>query len=103
MRPAALFRPGDSFFGASDHAYRDLDVPGTCVTWLPGADVTLLKEVPQQREGRSTTLNAELPAFEVTGPPGGPLVAVLGGKSDLVVRAGAGLFYNRVQGNYDYY
>jgi homoserine O-acetyltransferase len=81
MRPAALFRPGDSFFRASDHAYRDLDVPGTCVTWLPGADVTLLKEVPQQREGRSTTLNAELPAFEVTGPPGGPLVAVLGGIS----------------------
>jgi hypothetical protein len=27
----------------------------------------------------------------------------VGGKSDLVVRAGAGLFYNRVQGNYDYY
>ncbi len=25
------------------------------------------------------------------------------GKGDLVVRAGAGLFYNRVQGNYDYY
>jgi hypothetical protein len=27
----------------------------------------------------------------------------VGGKSDLVVRAGAGIFYNRVQGNYDYY
>lgn len=27
----------------------------------------------------------------------------IGGKGDLVVRAGAGLFYNRVQGNYDYY
>ncbi|HEV8430168.1 MAG TPA: carboxypeptidase regulatory-like domain-containing protein [Pyrinomonadaceae bacterium] len=27
----------------------------------------------------------------------------VGGKGDLVVRAGAGLFYNRVQGNYDYY
>ena len=27
----------------------------------------------------------------------------VGGKSDLVVRAGGGLFYNRVQGNYDYY
>jgi hypothetical protein len=27
----------------------------------------------------------------------------VGGKGDLVVRLGAGLFYNRVQGNYDYY
>ncbi len=27
----------------------------------------------------------------------------VGGKGDFVVRAGAGLFYNRVQGNYDYY
>lgn len=27
----------------------------------------------------------------------------VGGRGDLVVRAGAGLFYNRVQGNYDYY
>jgi hypothetical protein len=27
----------------------------------------------------------------------------VGGKGDLVVRAGAGMFYNRVQGNYDYY
>lgn len=27
----------------------------------------------------------------------------VGGKGDLVVRAGAGIFYNRVQGNYDYY
>jgi hypothetical protein len=27
----------------------------------------------------------------------------IGGKGDLVVRAGAGMFYNRVQGNYDYY
>ena len=27
----------------------------------------------------------------------------VGGKADFVVRAGAGLFYNRVQGNYDYY
>lgn len=27
----------------------------------------------------------------------------VGGKGDLVVRAGAGLFYNRVQGNYEYY
>ena len=27
----------------------------------------------------------------------------VGGKGDMVVRAGAGLFYNRVQGNYDYY
>jgi len=27
----------------------------------------------------------------------------VGGKGDLVFRAGAGLFYNRVQGNYDYY
>lgn len=27
----------------------------------------------------------------------------IGGKGDLVVRAGAGVFYNRVQGNYDYY
>jgi hypothetical protein len=27
----------------------------------------------------------------------------IGGKGDWVVRAGAGLFYNRVQGNYDYY
>ncbi|MFL6332562.1 MAG: carboxypeptidase regulatory-like domain-containing protein [Pyrinomonadaceae bacterium] len=27
----------------------------------------------------------------------------IGGKGDLVVRAGAGLFNNRVQGNYDYY
>ncbi len=27
----------------------------------------------------------------------------VGGKGDLVVRAGAGVFYNRVQGNYDYY
>jgi|SoiMethySBSTD1v2_1073268.scaffolds.fasta_scaffold05311_4 hypothetical protein len=27
----------------------------------------------------------------------------VGGKGDLVLRAGAGLFYNRVQGNYDYY
>jgi hypothetical protein len=27
----------------------------------------------------------------------------IGGKGDLVVRAGAGLFINRVQGNYDYY
>jgi Carboxypeptidase regulatory-like domain/TonB-dependent Receptor Plug Domain len=27
----------------------------------------------------------------------------IGGRGDLVVRAGAGLFYNRVQGNYDYY
>jgi hypothetical protein len=27
----------------------------------------------------------------------------VGGKGDLVVRAGGGLFYNRVQGNYDYY
>jgi len=27
----------------------------------------------------------------------------IGGKGDLVLRAGAGLFYNRVQGNYDYY
>ena len=27
----------------------------------------------------------------------------IGGKSDWVVRGGAGLFYNRVQGNYDYY
>ncbi|HXG68358.1 MAG TPA: carboxypeptidase regulatory-like domain-containing protein, partial [Blastocatellia bacterium] len=27
----------------------------------------------------------------------------IGGKGDLVVRAGAGLFYNRVQGNYEYY
>jgi hypothetical protein len=27
----------------------------------------------------------------------------IGGKGDLVVRGGGGLFYNRVQGNYDYY
>ena len=27
----------------------------------------------------------------------------IGGKGDWVIRAGAGLFYNRVQGNYDYY
>ena len=27
----------------------------------------------------------------------------VGGKGDLVLRAGAGLFYNHVQGNYDYY
>lgn len=27
----------------------------------------------------------------------------IGGKSDFVIRAGAGMFYNRVQGNYDYY
>lgn len=27
----------------------------------------------------------------------------VGGKGDVVVRAGAGLFYNRVQGNFDYY
>ena len=27
----------------------------------------------------------------------------IGGKGDLVIRGGAGLFYNRVQGNYDYY
>lgn len=27
----------------------------------------------------------------------------IGGKGDLVIRAGSGLFYNRVQGNYDYY
>jgi hypothetical protein len=27
----------------------------------------------------------------------------VGGKGDLVLRAGPGLFYNRVQGNYDYY
>jgi hypothetical protein len=27
----------------------------------------------------------------------------VGSKGDLVVRAGAGIFYNRVQGNYDYY
>lgn len=27
----------------------------------------------------------------------------VGGKGDLVLRAGAGLFYNRVQGNFDYY
>jgi carboxypeptidase family protein/TonB-dependent receptor-like protein len=27
----------------------------------------------------------------------------VGGKGDLVVRAGGGIFYNRVQGNYDYY
>ncbi|MBO0857710.1 MAG: TonB-dependent receptor [Chloracidobacterium sp.] len=27
----------------------------------------------------------------------------VGGKGSLVIRAGAGLFYNRVQGNYDYY
>jgi Carboxypeptidase regulatory-like domain/TonB-dependent Receptor Plug Domain len=27
----------------------------------------------------------------------------VGGKGDWVIRAGAGLFYNRVQGNYDYY
>jgi len=27
----------------------------------------------------------------------------IGGKGDLVVRAGGGLFYNRVQGNYEYY
>ncbi len=27
----------------------------------------------------------------------------IGGKGDLVIRAGAGIFYNRVQGNYDYY
>ncbi len=27
----------------------------------------------------------------------------IGGKGDLVIRAGAGVFYNRVQGNYDYY
>jgi carboxypeptidase family protein/TonB-dependent receptor-like protein len=27
----------------------------------------------------------------------------VGGKGDLVVRAGAGIFFNRVQGNYDYY
>ncbi|HEV8429760.1 MAG TPA: carboxypeptidase regulatory-like domain-containing protein [Pyrinomonadaceae bacterium] len=27
----------------------------------------------------------------------------IGGKGDLVIRAGAGMFFNRVQGNYDYY
>jgi hypothetical protein len=27
----------------------------------------------------------------------------IGGKGDLVIRAGAGLFFNRVQGNYEYY
>lgn len=27
----------------------------------------------------------------------------IGGKGDLVIRAGGGMFYNRVQGNYDYY
>jgi hypothetical protein len=27
----------------------------------------------------------------------------IGGKGDWVIRAGAGIFYNRVQGNYDYY
>jgi Carboxypeptidase regulatory-like domain/TonB-dependent Receptor Plug Domain len=27
----------------------------------------------------------------------------VGGKGDLVIRAGGGIFYNRVQGNYDYY
>jgi hypothetical protein len=27
----------------------------------------------------------------------------VGGRGDLVIRAGAGIFYNRVQGNYDYY
>ncbi|HJP94922.1 MAG TPA: carboxypeptidase regulatory-like domain-containing protein [Pyrinomonadaceae bacterium] len=27
----------------------------------------------------------------------------IGGKGDWVIRAGAGMFYNRVQGNYDYY
>jgi hypothetical protein len=27
----------------------------------------------------------------------------IGGKGDWVIRAGTGMFYNRVQGNYDYY
>src|SRR5678815_1964346 len=81
MRPAAFVARAIRFSEHQVTHTRDLDVPGTCVTWLPGVDVTLLKEVPQQREGRCTTLNAELPAFEVTGPPGGPLVAVLGGIS----------------------
>lgn len=44
-----------------------------------------------------------LPNTGVTWMPRFNVAWDIGGKGDWVIRAGAGLFYNRVQGNYDYY
>ena len=58
--------------------------------------------------GYKLALRGEIPKGVVDNPPVAWMPRLnfawdVGGKADFVVRAGAGVFYNRVQGNYDYY
>jgi hypothetical protein len=63
---------------------------------------------PSRPNGILRAATSEIPKGVLDNPPPAFMPRLnfawdVGGKGDLVVRAGAGLFYNRVQGNYDYY
>jgi hypothetical protein len=64
--------------------------------------------VKTQPNGILTAAAGQIPKGVIDNPPLAFMPRLnfawdVGGKGDLVVRAGAGIFYNRVQGNYDYY
>ena len=76
-------------------------------TYKPGAGVFLNGDITKPN-GYKLASRGEIPKGVLDNNPiqWMPRLNVawdVGGKGDLVLRAGAGLFYNRVQGNYDYY
>ncbi len=75
--------------------------------YIPGAGVFINGDETQPNgfklASRGEIPKGVLPNLPIQWMPRLNFAWDIGGKGDLVVRAGAGLFYNRVQGNYDYY
>jgi len=75
--------------------------------YIPGAGAFLNGDITRPNgyklAARDEIPKGVLPNLPIQWMPRLNVAWDVGGKGDLVVRAGAGIFYNRVQGNYDYY
>ncbi len=75
--------------------------------YIPGAGAFLNGDITKPNgyklASRGEIPKGVLPNLPIQWMPRLNVAWDVGGKGDLVLRAGAGLFYNRVQGNYDYY
>ena len=76
-------------------------------TYVPGGGVFLNGDITRPNgyrlASRGEIPKGVLPNLGIQWMPRLNFAWDVGGKGDLVIRAGAGLFNNRVQGNYDYY
>ncbi|HKU77927.1 MAG TPA: carboxypeptidase regulatory-like domain-containing protein [Pyrinomonadaceae bacterium] len=108
MRPNLTFEYGvRAAYLPQNFERKGLGVLFDPAAYIPGAGAFINGDITKPNgyklAARGEIPKGVLPNLPIQWMPRFNVAWDVGGKGDLVLRAGAGLFYNRVQGNYDYY